>query len=283
MPQAGDLAWAGPAGCRPAAEADGALDPAQDAEQRQHQLALALAVEPAQPDDLALADLEVRSASRSPQPRPRTSRHGAGAAWRRRLGRVDLGDVAADHQPRRSPVGREPVREGLDVAAIAEHRAGVRQCGDLVHPMRDVEQCQPFAAQPCSSSNTRSTSAAVSAEVASSRISSCGRSASALAISTSCRRDSGRSFTRARGSRSSQPSRARYSARRRWARRSIRPKRRGGSARQTLSATLRSGTSESSWKIADDAGPVGGTGPGEPDSTGRPAGSRPRPAAPRRK
>ena len=59
MPQAGDLACAGlVAGIGPAVEPDRALDAAQHAEQGQHQLALALAVEPAQADDLALADRE---------------------------------------------------------------------------------------------------------------------------------------------------------------------------------------------------------------------------------
>ena len=59
MPQAGDLAWAGLDGqVGLAVEPDGALDAAQHAEQRQHQLALALAVQPAEADDLALADRE---------------------------------------------------------------------------------------------------------------------------------------------------------------------------------------------------------------------------------
>ena len=50
-----------------------------------------------------------------------------------------------------------------------------------------------------SSVNTRSTSAAVSAEVASSRIRIFGSRASALAISTICRRDSVRLSTGASG------------------------------------------------------------------------------------
>ena len=72
---------------------------------------------------------------------------------------------------------------------------------------------------------------------------------SALAISTIWRRDSGRSPTRARGLTSSQPTRASSSsARRRCARWSIRPKRVGGRVMLMLSATERSGSTDSSWK-----------------------------------
>ena len=40
-----------------------------------------------------------------------------------------------------------PAAIGRDVRAVAEHRAFVGQLGDLVHAMRDVEQRQPFLAQ----------------------------------------------------------------------------------------------------------------------------------------
>ncbi len=81
-------------------------------------------------------------------------------------------------------------------------------------------------------------------------MSSCGFWPSALAISTICRRDSGRSRTRESGLTSSQPTSASSaSARRRWARASIRPKRLGGAAMEMLSATERSGISDSSWKM----------------------------------
>ena len=76
-----------------------------------------------------------------------------------------------------------------------------------------------------------------------------GLRASALAISTICRRDSGRSLTSARGWMSAAPARASaVSAIRRWAARSIMPKRCGGSEMTMLSATLSSGISDSSWK-----------------------------------
>ena len=77
-----------------------------------------------------------------------------------------------------------------------------------------------------------------------------GLRASALAISTICRRDSGRSLTSASGWMSSAPARASASsAMRRCARRSISPKRRGGLLIAMLSATDRSGISDSSWKM----------------------------------
>ena len=75
-----------------------------------------------------------------------------------------------------------------------------------------------------------------------------GSRPSALAISISWRRDSGRSFTRRRGLMSSQPIDASSaSVRRIWARTSMRPSRRGASVMQMLSATDRSGISDSSW------------------------------------
>ncbi len=77
-----------------------------------------------------------------------------------------------------------------------------------------------------------------------------GRRASALAISTICRRDSDRSLTSARGWMSSAPARASASsAMRRCALRSIRPKRCGGLLIAMLSATDRSGINDSSWKM----------------------------------
>ena len=92
----------------------------------------------------------------------------------------------------------------------------------------------------------------------------------ALAISTICRRDRLRSRTSARGSTSSQAMRASSaSARRRWARRSIRPRRLGGSASEMLSATVRSGISDSSWKMQTMPARVASAGSGEGD--GRPA------------
>ena len=88
MPQARDLALAGlPGAIGAAVERDLALHAAQYAEQCQHQLALALAIEPAQADDLALADGESEVAtaarpSRGRQPR----RQGAAGPLRCGLG-----------------------------------------------------------------------------------------------------------------------------------------------------------------------------------------------------
>ena len=109
---------------------------------------------------------------------------------------------------------------------------------------------RPSSRKRFKTTNTLATSAAVKAEVASSRMRTRGLRASALAISTICRRDSGRSLTSAIGWISGAPARSSASsARRRCARRSIIPKRRGGLEIAMLSATERSGTSDSSWKM----------------------------------
>ena len=77
-----------------------------------------------------------------------------------------------------------------------------------------------------------------------------GLRASALAISTIWRRDSGRSLTSAEGWMSAAPARASASsAILRCALRSIMPNFFGGSEMTILSATLSSGISDSSWKM----------------------------------
>ncbi len=85
-----------------------------------------------------------------------------------------------------------------------------------------------------------------------------GWRAKALAISTICRRDSGRSLTGAIGCTSSAPARARASsAICRWRFWSIMPKRIGGSLIEILSATERCGISDNSWKMQAMPPPVG--------------------------
>ena len=165
-----------------------------------------------------------------PSSRPRTSSTGgAGSAARRGLRRKDVAVFAADHQlddlarrswcpPRRSrrcgrcgtPCSRRPARRS-------------RACG-----ARCRASARPSRAQPLQHARRpSSTSAAVSAEVASSRIRMRGLRASALAISTIWRRDSGRSLhQRAADGCPRAPARASASsAMRRCAARSIRPKR----------------------------------------------------------
>ena len=94
-----------------------------------------------------------------------------------------------------------------------------------------------------------------------------GLRASAFAISTICRRDSDRSLTSASGWMFSAPARASASsAMRRCARRSIRPKRRGGLLIAMLSATDRSGISDSSWKM--QAMPAALAAAGDANETG---------------
>ncbi len=122
----------------------------------------------------------------------------------------------------------------------------------------------PCALSRFSTSNTVLTSAAVSAEVASSRMRSRGLRASALAISMIWRRLSGRSRTMAAGWMSAPPaSVSAASASRRCARRSIMPKRVGGAAAMMLSATERSGISESSWKIGTIPAALAAAGSGK--------------------
>ena len=99
-----------------------------------------------------------------------------------------------------------------------------------------------------------------------------GLRASALAISTICRRDSGRSLTSANGWMLSAPARASASsAMRRCARRSISPKRRGGLLIAILSATERSGISDNSWKM--QAMPAAFAAAGDANETGSPSSS----------
>ena len=94
---------------------------------------------------------------------------------------------------------------------------------------------------------TFSTSPPVSADVASSRISSRGLRPSAFAISTICRRDSGRLLIQDRGLMSSQPTRANSSsARRSRALRSNSPSRLVGMVMPMFSATDKVGISDSS-------------------------------------
>ena len=98
--------------------------------------------------------------------------------------------LAADHQLDDLVVAARALGEGLDVPAVAEHRAGVGERLDLVHAVRDVEEGQALVPQPRRMRIDVLHVAAVSAEVASSRIRSLGSRPSALANSTICRRDS---------------------------------------------------------------------------------------------
>ena len=213
----------------------------EDAEQRQQQLLLPLAVEAAQAEDLPLAPNEMSTLRWFCQRRLRASSSGAGRGRGRGLGgnwRPSRARSSAARSRRRCAGA---LGERLDVLAVAEHRHHVGQLLDLVHAVRDVEDGQPSsAARPgCASPSRRR--APVSAEVASSRISRRGFRPSALAISTICRRDRGRLLTNARGLMSSQPTRASSSsARRAGRRRSNSPNRLVGMVMPMFSATDRS-------------------------------------------
>ena len=188
------------------------LDAAQHAEQRQQQLALALAVEAAEADDLALADRErdVRAAGR-PSAGPSTSstrrrRGGAVRAWAERRALI----VAADHQLDDLVLGRacpwRRSRRGGRCGTPSSRRPAPRsracgaRCRGAPGP-RSRSRCRtrdrPARRRPRSAPRSPRRGSGAAA---------CG--ASALAISTICRRDSGRSLTGARGWMSSQPSRA---------------------------------------------------------------------------
>ena len=127
------------------------VDAAQHAEQRQQQLALALAVEAAEADHLAGAHATARCrCSRSVQLRLAHLEHRRARRSRPRGGLG--GNTLLYSRPIISSTTSLSVlragREGRDVAAVAEHRAVVGELGDLVHAVRDVEERQPFAAQP---------------------------------------------------------------------------------------------------------------------------------------
>ncbi len=93
-----------------------------------------------------------------------------------------------------------------------------------------------------------------------------GSRASALAISTICRRDSGRSLTSAIGWMSVAPARASASsAMRRWARRSISPNLVGGLLMRDVVGDREVGNERQLLEDADDAGAVGGGGRVEGD------------------
>ena len=272
---------------RLAVDQDLAAGAAQHAEQRQQQFALALAVEAAEARRLRRrARVSDTPLSRGAQVRLRASSTGvAVVGLRRGLGgktlwysRPIISSTTSSSVLRAGLVGR-------DVAAVAEHRAVVGEFGDLVHAVRDVEQRDALVAQPLDARRRRvSTSAAVSAEVASSRIRTRGLRASALAISTICRRLSGRSLTSVAGMDVAAAGALRAPPRRGAAARarSIMPKRVGGLETTMLSATDRSGISDSSWKMQTMPAALAAAGSAKRHLAGRRAACGPRRAPPRR-
>ena len=243
-------------------------DAAQHAEERQQQLALALAVEAAEPDHLARPDDErdvlqpVGPGQVAHLERPAACRPAPAAASAGRHGCIR--GRSSSRRPRcrswcRPRRSRRCGRCGTPCIRRRARRS--RACG---------ARCRGAPGPPRAAASAPrrpwSTSAAVSAEVASSRMRMRGLRASALAISTICRRDSGRSLTSASGWMSSPPARASASsAMRRCAARSIMPKRFGGLLMTMLSATERSGISDSSWKMQTMPASLAAAGDGEAD------------------
>ena len=233
---------------------------------------------PPRPTTSPASAVNEMSRSRSVQLRFLTSSSGVAPFARGgRLRRKDVAIFTPDHHLDDLVVGLRSGRVGRDIGAVPEHRAFVGELGDLVHAMGNVTAAPAPPGAGASGPRTpwrrRRRS---SAEVASSRMRTRGLRASALAISTICRRDSGRSLTSAIGWMSGAPARSSASsARRRCARRSIIPKRRGGLEMAMLSATERSGTSESSWKMQTMPARLAAAGESKatsaPSSTMRPA------------
>src|SRR5690606_23669542 len=123
-----------------------AADAAEDAEQCQQQLLLALAIQAAEADDLALADLEIDTVEAVLPFQPgngemRRARFGCRLLWKLVL------DVTPDHQPHDVALRLFALGEGLDVAAIAEHREGVAERLHLVHAVGDEQHAGAGAPQ----------------------------------------------------------------------------------------------------------------------------------------
>ena len=160
---------------------------------------------------------------------------------------------------------------GRDVAAVAEHRALVGELGDLVHAVRDVEQRQPFGAQPLQHGEDlrdigrRQRRGRLvedqDARLARQRLGDLDhlparqRQVLDQRAADGCRR---------RRRAPAPPRRCR-----RCAVRSIMPKRVGGSEMTMLSATLRSGISDSSWKM--QTMPAALAAAGDANATSRPS------------
>ena len=94
------------------------------------------------------ATARCRAAGRSRTGCGTSSTGGASLGIGVRLRRKDVAVFAADHQLDDLVVGLGAGLVGRDVAAVAEHRALVGELGDLVHAVRDVEQRQALRAQP---------------------------------------------------------------------------------------------------------------------------------------
>ena len=122
---------------------------AQHAEQREQEFALALAVEPAEPDDFAGGSfqrnvLQAICPGKAPQlqPRRRVSLRGAGFAGKTcRYSRPIISSMTSSSL-------LAPARVGRDITPVAKDRTFVGDFGDLVHAMRDVEQREALRAQP---------------------------------------------------------------------------------------------------------------------------------------
>ena len=126
---------------------DAAAEVAQDAEEREQEVALALAVEAAEADDLAAADVEGDVAQAVGPGEAAAGEDGLGQLGAGGARREDVAVLAADHHLDHLLVGFGAGGVGRDVAAVAEDGAFVGQRLDLVHAVRDVDQRQALGAE----------------------------------------------------------------------------------------------------------------------------------------
>ena len=247
-----DLAAAGEPG-RPRASPtrDLALDAAQHAEEREQQLLLALAVEAAEADDLAAADGDVDAVEAV------LPAQAADVEQRRRARRAPGfgGNCASTSRPiisrTISRAGAGALGEGLDVAAVAEDRERVAERLDLVHPVRDEDRGDALA--PSARARRRVDGLDVAAGQRRGRLvedQHRGVAAERLGdLDHLPARQAEVADQRARVDVLARMRASSASARRRWARAVDQAEALGGSESEMLSATVRSGISDSSWKM----------------------------------
>ena len=127
-------------------EDDLALVQRVEAVDQPEELRPAGADEPAEPDDLAGPDLQAHAAhGGKPSRVANLQQHLVGSDW---AVRVQLLDLAPDHELD-EPVGRRRRRNpGRCRAAVREHRHAVADAADLVEPVRDVDDADALRGEP---------------------------------------------------------------------------------------------------------------------------------------
>ena len=131
---------------RLALEDDLALVQRVEAVDQTEELRSAGADEAAEPDDLAGPDLQAHAAhGGKPSRVANLEQHPVGSDW---AVRVQLLDLAPDHELD-EPVGRRRRRDaGRCRAAVREHRHAVADTADLVEPVGDVDDADALRGKP---------------------------------------------------------------------------------------------------------------------------------------